>query len=279
MKRLQIYTVPLIILCVSAFTLSTESILENYNLSSSPKSVHLTGSLTEISGIAFTPDNRLFAHQDESAVIYELNIGNGKINKWFNVGRFVLTDDFEDIAIINVTFYLVTSRGDLYRFYEQPDRGYSQYTKFSTGLKPEYDVEGLCYDPETHSLLLACKGSPDKKTEFKYVYSFDLNSKKLLTKPRFQLSLKEIKNKSGIKNFSPTGIERNPVSGTFFIISSNENAIIEISKDGRLLAFSKLDKSIHKQPEGISFSKDNSLFISDEGNKSEARLSKYSFTK
>lgn len=273
----------LILILLAAISLSINAdnkpgMLEKYKVSGDQMDrIFLTSSLTEISGIALTPDGRLFGHHDESSTIYEIDKLSGTIVKWFNVGESVLTEDFEDMVIFGPNFYLVTSKGDLYRFFEQPDRGYSQYKKFSTGLTVKHDVEGLCYDPVTHTLLLACKGSTDKKPDYKYVYAFDLNTKKLLTEPRFKLSLKEIKSSLGIKDFSPSGIARHPASGTFFIISANDKAIIELSADGELLSQSKLKNNVHRQPEGITFGGDYSMYICDEGAKHTATLTRYPF--
>ncbi len=272
----------LLIILMSLFVQADtkQSLLAKYKvIGDGMQKISLTSSLTEISGIAFTEDGRLFAHNDEVAIMYEVDKQTGKIVKWFNVGEYVLTDDFEDIAIFGPNFYIVTSKGDLFRFYEQPDKGYSQYRKFSTGLTRKHDVEGLCYDPVTHSLLLACKGSDEKKSGYKNVYTFDLNSKTLLQEPRFRLNISEVTKLTGIKDFSPSGIERNSVSGSFFIISANDKAIIEISAEGKLLAQSKLKNEIHKQPEGITFGKDLFMYISDEGGKSSATLTKYPFTR
>lgn len=252
------------------------SVLKNYDLSGQKLTrTFLTGSLNEISGIAFTPDGRLFGHHDEAATIYEIDRQTGTIIKWFNVGEYLLRADFEDIVIIGVTFYLVTSDGVLFRFYEQKNRGYSQYDKFSTGLTSQHNVEGLCYDPVNHTLLLACKGGTEKQSGYKYVYTFDLNTKKLLSEPRFKISVSEIKKSTGIKDFSPSGIEWNPSSGSFFVLSANEKAVIELSPGGKLLAGSKLQKNIHRQPEGITFGCDSTLYISDEGGKLAATLTSY----
>ena len=81
-----------------------------------------------------------------------------------------------------------------------------------------------------------------------------------MNKPRFLIDLSEIK-----KTFNPSGIERSPITGTFFIIAANGNAIIEISKEGKLIAEKKLPPVVHEQPEGITFTPDKSLLISNEG--------------
>ncbi len=100
---------------------------------------------------------------------------------------------------------------------------------------------------------------------FKAVYALKLEKMILESKPRFLISKHELKEKLNIKNFSPTGIEKNPISTTFFIISVNEEAIIEISQDGKILDAKLFDSKKHKQPEGITFLDDGSLILADEG--------------
>ena len=45
--------------------------------------VKLPKRLAEISGLALTDDGRLLAHDDEMAVVYELDQKDGSIVKWF----------------------------------------------------------------------------------------------------------------------------------------------------------------------------------------------------
>ncbi len=100
-----------------------------------------------------------------------------------------------------------------------------------------YNIEGLCYDPNTNSLLAACKGYPGKRYNgYRAIYSFNLKEKKLEAKPRFLLSLEILDKKYGMKNFSPSAIERNPETGTFFILSSHVKALIEVTPEGKIIA-------------------------------------------
>ena len=223
--------------------------------------IKLPGELQEISGLTMTDDGRLFGHNDEKGFVYQIDYSNGDIIKKFSLGEKYEREDFEGIAFANNKFYMVTSSGDIYELNEGNDGESVSYNVLKTELKSKNDVEGLCYDPETNSLLLACKGYPGKGfKKKKAVYSFSLDEMKLDDKPRFLINLSEIK-----KTFNPSGIERNPNTGTFFIIAANGNAIIEISKDGMLIDKKKLSPIIHEQPEGITFAPDKSLIISNEG--------------
>lgn len=257
---------------------------------SSKKSVKLPKKLRELSGLTMTPDGRLFGHDDESAIIYQINHSDGSILKSFSVGKKVLKKDFEGIAFGNDLFYLVVSDGQIYEFEEGEDGASVSYKKYKANLSKNNDVEGLCYDPETKSLLLACKGYPGKNYDGKRaVYSFSLDDKELVKKPRFLISIEEVSKLSETgfarklgdffllteSKFAPSGIARHPDTSSFFILASQGKLIVEISSKGKLIGKISLDKKHHNQPEGITFSKDHSLLIGDEGGNGMAKITTY----
>lgn len=85
--------------------------LSKYDLSSdNPKILTLPSELKEISGMTMTPDGRLYAEQDESGIIYQVDPGNGEIVKKFYLGKPPVKKDFEDIAYANDKFYLLHSK-------------------------------------------------------------------------------------------------------------------------------------------------------------------------
>ena len=246
--------------------------------------------LSEISGLAYSDDGRLFAHNDEKSIVYQLDYNNGEIIKEFTVGKKTIKEDFEGIAFANGLFYLITSNGDLYEFSEGEDNDEVKYEKYKTFLDADNDVEGLCYDPKTNSLLLACKGDPGKNNKGnRAVYEFSLKDKKLKKNPRFLLPVKEImenydsdfSSKVGefflIKDdtFAPSGIEYNPATGNFFVLSFKGRIIIEITDSGKIVNHYLLDVKNHRQPEGITFTKDNKMIISDESAGKKATLTVY----
>jgi uncharacterized protein YjiK len=172
------------------------------------------------------------------------------------------------------------SSGKIFEFNEGENNGSVLYKIIKTFLTKENNIEGLCYDPETNALLLACKDSPGKGYEkMRAVYSFSLNSMIVDEKPRFLIPIKAIKNNMLENEFNPSGISRQPVSGTFFIIASRGNTIVEVSKSGEILDQKNLPESIHIQPEGITFSKSNTMYISNEGKNKHARIAVYPMNK
>lgn len=242
-----------------------------------PESFVLPNKLREISGIAFTPDGRLFAHGDERGSIFQLDPSNGEVVKVFHVGKDGgVAGDFEDIAIVDKTFYLVTSDGKILELAEGNNEGVVQFTEYKTSLGSRNDVEGLCYDPTTNALLLACKGDPGNGDDsHKAVYSFSLRTKQLDEKPRFLLPAAELAAGAEGDRFNTSAITYHSKSRTFLLIASSGNAIAEVSPEGKILGSLPLKRSVHIQPEGIAAGPANTLYISNEAGQGDARLTKY----
>lgn len=248
---------------------TTKSVLDWYNFSAKNiRQIELPKKLKEISGLAVSSNGRLFGHNDESGDIFQINTDDGSIVKQFSLGPRRVLEDFEGIAAVRDTFYLVTSSGDIFQCAEGTDNGNVSYKVYESFLSEEYDVEGLCFDPQTNCLLLACKGySGLAYIGAKVVYAFSLETKKLGKTPRFVLSLKEIEQWLNDKPFYPSGMEYISHTETFVVLDSKIKSVVEISSTGKILSARKIKSSRHAQPEGITFLPDGSLVISDEGAK------------
>ncbi len=251
--------------------------LGNYNFKSKPAVQHrLPGSLLEISGIT-NIGNRVFAITDEVGKIYELDITRGKVVKKFFLGRWTAEADFEGLAYFNGMFAAAASNGRFYFFKEGSDGQAVDYEIVKTGLRAKNNVEGLCYDKKTNSLLIACKDYAGKDyDDYRAVYSFDLESMKLDVKPRFLISLKKLKKQFDVKKFHPSGIVSHPSGNSFFILYSKGGpGIVEVSSDGDIIGAAELNNKMHRQPEGITFINNEALVISDEGAGKKAAITKY----
>ena len=255
-------------------TIDEDSLLKKYNLNSvDNKIIELPKKLQEVSGIAFLDENHLLIHNDEKGVVYKINILNGEVVSEFSIGNKEIEKDFEGIAVANDSAYLVTSSGNLFKFSLYDGKEEIKYEKISTPLSSRNNVEGLCYDENTNSLLLACKDDPGKGYKNrKSIYEFSLTNMKFSDKPRFLISLKKLKNNFNIKNFSPSGIDINPINVNIFLISANHEEIIELDSKGKILCAEELNKKKHKQPEGISFLLNGELIIADEAGGQKAKL-------
>ena len=250
------------------------SILDNYNLyKKSNKIIYLPKELREVSGLAFGGDDILYMHNDEEGIVYKFDINKKKVVKKYELGEKHIKKDFEDIAAINDSIYLISSHGILYKFSLEDGHKEIPFQKIITGLDKKNNVEGLCYDPGTNSFLLACKGFPGKDYKgYRAVYELSLKNDKLKPKPRFLISLEQLKDEYGIKDFAPSGIVLHKESGHFFLISAAPEVIIELDAKGNLVNAKKFNDKIHKQPEGITFLSDGSLVISDEGKDHKGKI-------
>ena len=231
--------------------------------------------LREVSGITINARGQLLAHDDEKGVIYRVDAMTGSILSRFRLGRTTVTEDFEDIAVAGDTIVLATSDGRLFLFHEGRDGERVEYRVLVTPLTRTNDVEGMCLDPVTGTLLLACKESPGRGySGKKAVYSYSLSERRLDTRPRFLLDEKTLLKKAAGRNFKPSAIAWHPVQKTFFILASAGRSIVEIDAGADILAQVSLDKKTHPQPEGLTFLANGDMIVADEGRK-EGLLTRY----
>ena len=212
-KKLKLYrlNIFLLVLIISMFSNCQDK--NSYELNNNKLNkkndikIKLPKELNEISGLAYSIDNHIIAHNDEEGIVYKIKLPSGEVVNKYILGEKVVSKDFEGIAVVEDTLFLVTSSGVLYRYPGFAAENFTEFEKIKTGLKAEHNVEGLCYDPATNSLLLACKDKAGKEYKgFKAVYAFNLEKMSLENKPRFLISIDELKDKFDIKNFLPQGL-------------------------------------------------------------------------
>lgn len=254
-------------------------ILSNYTFDENKiKQIVLSSELNEISGLALSK-NRLFCHNDEYAIIYEIDTNNGEIIKSFNLGSGILKGDFEDLVIMDNDFYLVESNGTIYKFCEGKKNQGVDYQIIKTELKTKNDVEGIQFSINKKNLLLLCKESAGKKLKgYRAIYELDLKSKKLNLTPKYLIKTKKVKAKTGRKNFNPSAIKLTHKK-TFLILDGKGKSIVEINLDGEIINAIPLNKKIHHQPEGIEILNNGTIIISDEAGKGKPTLTFYPINK
>jgi uncharacterized protein YjiK len=233
----------------------------------------LPNMLQEISGLAATSDGRLFAHDDERAVIYEIDATRGRIVKSFALGESELNGDFEGLAIgPDGAFWLTTSRSELYRFREGVDGARVEFERFDAGLGGTCEIEGLAYLATEDSLILACKQNQarnmrDRIALYRWPFSGDARLWRRL--PEADLAAA-----AAVRRFRPSSIEFDSRSGRMILLSANDAAMVELDLEGAVLSARELEGP-HPQPEGAAILPNGSLLISDEGGDGQARLSRY----
>lgn len=231
--------------------------------------------LQEVSGLALTTDERLFAVADEKAVVFEMDVNKQRLIKAFALGDPVLRGDFEGIAIVDEEIVLITSSGDIYRAREGEDGEQVEYTMTETGLGKQCEIEGLAADAARGLLLIACK-QPRKGLQRLPIFAWSIAQDALLDDQAIDIPLAAIASKLRERRLNPSGIAVDPVTGNLLLVAARQRALIELTPDGGLLQALIMPMARrHKQPEGVEIMKDGRLLIADEGGNNKARLAVY----
>lgn len=235
----------------------------------------LPAALREISGLAVAPDGRLFAHDDENAIIYEIDVAGGRIVKSFALGDPILRDDFEGLAIApDGAFWMTTSRGELYRFEEGDEAEHVSYERFDAGLGGSCEVEGLAYLVSESSLILACKRDDSPQMQSGDVTLRAWRPGAPAAQIWRTLSGDRLAQAAGVRRFRPSSLDFDPASGRMLVLSGNDGALAEFDAAGAIVSVRALQRD-HRQAEGLAVLPGGALLISDEGGDSHALLSRY----
>ncbi len=269
----------------------------SYNLRNPDCQYKLPGSLLEISGISFYKKNKIACIQDENAIIYIFNLEKKKITDKYEFGK---DGDYEDIAIIDKTAYVLKNNGEIYKIKDFKNKK-RKIKKYKTALSLKNNTEGLCYDPFIKALLIACKGSPSVgKSVYerkKAIYKFDLKEKEFISKPHILVNIDKIEEAIGQNSFTrfsitlakklniinddiifqPSGIAVHPITRQIYVISSTGKLLIVLDRKGKILEVFALDNKLFIQPEGICFSSEGDLYISNEGREGKGNILKFNY--
>lgn len=268
-----------------AYTVASEATFKlPYDLKNASAEFKLSGKLTEISGLSFNEDeSRLLAVNDEQGKIFFLDKKDGDIKR---DEKFAKSGDYEGIEQVGDKVYVVNSSGSVFKV-DDLDKDKPDTDKFNTPLDSDNDVEGLGYDASKNRLLIACKNKPGKGFEYRgkrAVYAFDLDKEELSEKPLYLIDIEEIRNAGDRKGwlleeitstFSPSAIAVHPKSKDVYLLSSVGKLLIVLNKSGKLKHVEQLDKSEYRQPEGLCFAKDGTMYMSSEGKGGKGRIYRF----
>lgn len=249
-----------------------------YQLDRPTTSKKLPENLKEISGLSLDREGNLYAVQDENGIIFKITDENIEETPFRKDG------DYEGIEVVENHVYVVKSSGTVYKISKL---GEAEQTRedFNGFLDDENDVEGLGYDKASHSLLLVCKGPGATEDGKRHIYKFNLNNNELEEKPYFSINIstvinevkrhatemnneafqKLIEKKGDEITFAPSAVAVHPISQNVYFTSSKGKMLLVTNNKGELIHLEKLDKSIHQQPEGLTFDREGNLYISNEG--------------
>lgn len=251
----------------AAQTRTAGTTLGRYDLTAPPADHwDLPKALVEISGLAFDSAGRLFAHDDEQAIVYQLDPAAHRVIKRFSFGRPAVRGDFEAIAVVGPQVILTTSEGVLYAGREGRDGESVPYVTQATGVGRDCETEGMAYEPAERALLFVCK-VPRTRALVGHlaVLRWSLDRKALDPQPRIFVRLTDMTRDLNGSAFHPSELLRVAGSGHYLVLSAQQHAIAELTAEGKVVAMGRLRRGDHRQAEGLALGADGALLVADEG--------------
>lgn len=232
---------------------------DGYNLNK-PFLLKLPVELDEISGVAFYPkDSSVFAIGDEFGWLYKIPLTAGKpIQKW----KFSNQGDYEDLVMVDKVFYVLQSNGNITAFtFDDHNQILTQQQQFPASGN-EFEI--LYYDPHFFKLILLCKDCETDKKKALTAFWFDLLYKRFNDSSSINVStIASMIGEKKIK-FKPSAAAINPVTDELYIVSSVNHLLVIADRKGNPKQTYPIDAGLFKQPEGITFTPEGDMIISNE---------------
>ena len=244
---------------------------------SAPEEVKLDIRIREISGICWdTKANRFLAIQDESGKLFLLDKETKNIDSVYEFGG---KGDYEDLATVNGSVYILKSDGTLTKFV-MDSTGHTSGTEVGM-LSPggSADFETLYYDPARKAMIVLCKNCANDGKKKVSAFAYYPDSTGFNNKPVFQIDAVEVEKMSVQKTskLQPSAAAIHPVLQKLFILSSASNQLVITDLDGRPEFAFVLSKKLFPQPEGLCFKQNGDMYISNEGINGKSTLIKFQY--
>ena len=231
--------------------------------------------LEEVSGIAWLEDGRIACIQDENGIIFIYDLDLGQIIEKI---AFAGPGDYEGIAVHHEDAYVMRSDGLIFEIKRFRESGKITSSSFQTDFSRKNNMETLAMSADQQRLLTVPKDR-DKADDFKGVYSIDLLSKSMEVEPSIRIymkddALKQYYRKKAYRTFSPSDMAVNPIDGKLYVIEGIKPKLILLTAEGKIERVIPLHDKDFPQPEGITFSPNGDLYISNEGRNGVATIVK-----
>ena len=250
--------------------------ISRYLMRAPERQFYLPESLTEVSGLTVASGDSVYAHDDNFAIVYEIDLTHERVVKAFALGNPTVKGDFEDITANHGHVYLLTSDGRIFEAPVGENRKRVLYNVYDTGVGVHCETEGLADGPNDGEFLILCKKAHEVALKDRLViYLWSLHDRTPVAAPWLNVTLDGLVEALDQANFHPSAFVWRRDKGTLIIVSAKGHSAIEIDLQGRLVDRIKLDKQLHPQPEGLTVMPDGRLIVSDEGTKGHGKISVY----
>jgi len=266
-----------------------------YNLDEPQQRYELPGSLDEVSGLSYYLPGQVAMVQDELGRIYVYDLAQRAVVRTI---EFAMPGDFEGLEWTGEQFYALRSDGILFRADSNRVEG-PNLKMLKNPLNEDDDLEGLGYLPDEQQLLLAGKEPArafSRNDRYRVIYRYDLVQQALLSEGSIIIDLQHLKDawqRSATqpkdqeraaefevmkeKSFKPSAVAVHPLTGHLYVLASSGKLMVVMNQQGHVCAVHHLSRDPFSQPEGICFSPEGDLFISNEARDETPTLLQFSY--
>jgi uncharacterized protein YjiK len=250
-----------VISCNNGNAEAAKQLVAGYDLNK-PFLIKLPPVLDEISGVSYyEKDKSVFGIVDENGVLFKISLNEEPtVEQW----KFDTKGDYEDIVRVDSTFYTLLSKGKIVRFTFK-DKAPTAIEEFALDIHGKNEFEILYYDDERKKLIMICKDCENDNKSSASAYAFDPETKTFENNP-FSIDVTPIAKALGEQKvkFKPSAAAIHPITKDLFIISSVNKCLVIADRNGAIKKVIRLDPKRYKQPEGICFTPEGHLIITNE---------------
>jgi uncharacterized protein YjiK len=245
-----------------------------------PDMRELGKSVNEISGLSYNyDDSSLLAVSDSKRKIFQIDLQHEKLKDYSE--KIYTQSDFEDIVKLDTVTYVLISDGTLISMPLKVADS-SQTTVYPTPFTGKNDFETLYFDPEANGLVIICKECEEEKGQHRRTaYLFDLATKTFNDAPFYSISTEDVKAivKNDDAEFRPSAAAIHPIEKNLYILASAGQLMVITDLKGKVLEAFNLNPDLYPQPEGLAFSPNGTMYISNEGKYGKPTLLVFKYNK
>lgn len=155
-------------------------------------------------------------------------------------------------------------------------------TTYELPFSGKNNIESLVADSKNDRLLMVAKDKDPFTETTKGIYAFELKTKKFNKTPVYSIDIehdifKTLKNKKTKQNIRPSELGIHPHSGYIYVLEGVNPKLLILDAKGNPKNIHVMNKEEFFQPEGLTFSPNGTMYISNEGSNSNPNILKIDF--